>query len=335
MRRIISFSLVLVLLIGTAVTVCATEEPGPGADLYPPAYTFDSEYELSYEDIPVYGTGYYNGSEQFDMSKNTGDSRPTSTYANASFVGAAYSLVSTFPQWYSYDFLDLQLLLDTGSVTSISAYIGDLNIPIEYGYVGSQTFTGDTFNLTVRLDIRGISFTNDAHPVLQVQGVMHTEERSSYTLVAASGVKIVNDPNLSWMESILDALHDFHQNVVAWFDLLLRSIGTWFNELEASFDASIQKVVDAINGDSSAGDQMGADVAEKTEQLEQIGAAFDSVERPAVDDINMSVDAYVSPEDLTLLTAGLTAAIVDSPMMSVLMMAFILATVGYILYGKK
>ncbi|MBQ9839096.1 MAG: hypothetical protein IJO56_06385 [Oscillospiraceae bacterium] len=334
MRRKIAIFLVLVALLSCATMPAAASEI-PGADSDPEPYYFDSEYQLSYEDIPMYGTGFYPGG-LFDMSKNTGDSRPTYTFVPESTASSSeYSLVLTMPEWYGYDFLDIQVHLDVLSITSISAVLGDVIIPFETSTLPADSFDSQDIYLTCRLDLRGLSYTTSSDPVLDIRGSISYDYQSEFYLNSASGVTIVNDPDLSFFDSLLDALHDMHVNIVRWFEVTIVEMGSWFNNLESSFDASIQKVVDAINGDSSAGDEFGSEIETQASKLEEMGAVFDSVERPDLDDVQMSVDAYLSPADLHNSTAGLSAAISSGPILSVFMMALILATVGYILYGKK
>lgn len=269
------------------------------------------------------------------MTKNVGDSKPTYTIIPDTGLSNFFVLYCTTPVWYGYDFIDIQVLLNVAKVSSISAALGDVIIPIEYNYTSHEYFEGSSFFLTVRMDLRGIEYTSAVDPILTITGSCNWDDTSMVTLTACSGVNIVNDPHLSFFGSILDAIHDLHSNVASWFELQTVSIGKWFKDLEASFDASIQKVVDAINGDQTAGDEFGNEVAEKSEALENIGAAFDSVERPDIDKVEMSVDAYLSPVDLHNSTAGLSSAISSGPILSVLMISIIMATIGYILYGKK
>lgn len=333
MRRYIAIFLVLVALL-SCVTVTAAADVSTGGILDPAPYTFDSEYELSYEDAPLYGTGSYPGGN-FDMTKNVGDSKPTYTYISAGSSDREFWLVLTTPTWSNYDFIDVQVHMDVSHITSVSAALGDLSIPIVTSYISSSAFDGQDYYLTIRMDLRGIEFTAAADPVVTVCGMTSWEYQSYISLTACSGVRIVNDPNLSFFEILLDAVHDFHTNMANWFDLQIASMGKWFNDLESSFDASIQKVVDAINGDQTAGEEFGSAVETQASKLEEMGQVFDSVERPEVENVQMSVDAYLSPADLHSATAGLSAAISSGPLLSVFMMALIMATVGYILYGKR
>ncbi len=331
MKRTVAIILILLALL----SCMAVSASASGAYLDPVPYTFDSDYRLSYTNIRLKAWGTYAGSENFDMTKNYGDTKPTYTYISGGQSARDFNLMLSSPDWRGYDFLDIQLSLDVASISSISANLGSVVIPFEQSYVSSAAFDDQSHYLTLRLDLRGLDVSSQINPEISVRGLLYWEHRSLVALTACSGVTIRNNPILSFFDSILGALSDMHTNIAHWFDLQITSFGTWFKDLEASFDASIQKVVDAIKGDSSAGESFGQQVDQKSEELQSMGEAFESVQRPDVGSVQMNVNAYLSPEDLHLATSGLSAAISSGPILNVFMMALIMATVGYILYGKK
>lgn len=333
MKRFCSVLFVLLFICFLPLTVGASEISGADSD--PEPYYFDSEYQLSYEDIPMYGTGFYPDG-LFDMSKNTGDTRPTYTFVPESTASSSeYSLVLTMPEWYGYDFLDIQVHLDVLTISSIHAVLGDVIIPFETSVIPSEGWDSQDIYLTCRLDLRGLSYTTTSDPVLDIRGSISFDYQSEFYLNAASGVTIVNDPNISFFDSLLDALHDMHVNIVRWFEVTIVDMGSWFNNLESSFDASIQKVVDAINGDSSAGDDFGAAVETQAAELQQMGEIFDSVQQPDIDSVDISVDTYVDQGSLILATTGITEIMSNDIFIQVFMMSIIMATAGYVLFGKR
>lgn len=331
MKRTFAIILVLVALLSCMAVSAAAS----GAYLDPVPYTFDSEFRLTYKDIRLKAWGTYADSENFDMTKNYSDNKLTYTYINGGSSPRDFNLMLSSPDWRGYDFLDIQLALDVSNISSISANLGSVSIPFEQSYVTSAAFDDQSHYLTLRLDLRGLDVSTQTNIEISVRGLLYWENTSLVALTACSGVTIRNDPVLNFFDSILGALSDMHTNIAHWFDLQITSFGTWFRDLEASFDASIQKVVDAIKGDTSAGESFGQEVDKKTEELQSMGEAFDSVQRPDVGSVPMNVDAYLSPEDLHMATSGLSAAISTGPILSIFMMALIMATVGYILYGKK
>lgn len=213
MKHITAIFLVLVVLIGAlAVSASASD-----LDFSPVEYGFVTEYKLHYEDTQLHASGIYLGTENFDMTKNVGDTKPTYTYISADSDSRDFELWLTTPIWEGYDFIDVQLQFRVSHITSISATLGDVNIPIEYGYISDSAFDGQSFYLTVRMDLRGLESTS-ADPVLKVCGMISWEYTSLVALTACSGVTIIQDPELNFFESILAAIADFRNSIGSWLE---------------------------------------------------------------------------------------------------------------------
>lgn len=373
MKRFLSIICVLLALISCMAVSASASSPGVVLDPVP--YSFDSEYRFSYADARLAGWGYGYG-QNFSLTKNFGDSKPTFYYISADqYSDQEFVMALSTPDFMHYDFMDVQLQLDISSISSISCNFGSQSVPFEKSFISSYGFEGQQYIVTLRLDLRGLDRSYGYNPQIEIRGMCHFDQTSMVALLACNGLTIINDPELDFFDSILVALSDMHTNISHWFDLQIRTFGslftdlksflddmllqiddslvsiysyliagfqyqnekleTWFNDLEASFDATIQKAVNAIKGDSSPGDAFGQQVDQKTEELQNMGEVFDSVDRPDVGSVQMNVDAYLSPEDLHMATAGLSSAISSGPILSIFMMALIMATVGYILYGKK
>jgi hypothetical protein len=62
---------------------------------------------------------------------------------------------------------------------------------------------------------------------------------------------------------------------------------------------------------------------------------MDSVTKPAIQDINVSLDQYVKPADVQVLATPLTVFLEADLFRTMIIMSILLATVSFTLYGKR
>lgn len=113
------------------------------------------------------------------------------------------------------------------------------------------------------------------------------------------------------------------------------ALRTHFQNLDQWIETQTDTLVTTIKGDASAGDDFQDDVADKDDELDQMQDVMDSVTRPALDKIDVSVDSYVTQADVTTLTSPLLVFLTGDIFGPIAIMSILMATVGYVLYGKR
>lgn len=232
--------------------------------------------------------------------------------SNASFDASFWIL-----NWERYDYFDLILQVDTYVINSISAYAGSISVPIDISYVDAGTSYGAHYYITCRIDLRGLDKSGD----------------DPYLLVTGIGVSGVNDFYICSGTGIV-----IEQGVspdVYWYQKLFTAISTGFSNLKTWISNQTSAIVAAITGDTSSGDNFQDDVQEELDELDEAQAVMDSVTKPAVDDINVSVDQYVSETDIQVLATPMAVFFEGAIFSKIIMMSIMLATVSYVLYGKR
>ena len=87
--------------------------------------------------------------------------------------------------------------------------------------------------------------------------------------------------------------------------------------------------------DKAGSDDLQSSVDQAGSELDDLGASLDSVTRPAVDGINTDLSGIVSQVDINTSTSLLTNVMSNNYIGQIISMVAVLATAGYVLYGKR
>ena len=208
--------------------------------------------------------------------------------------------------WKPYDYLDYQVWVDCGNITSISASIGSLNIPCEYSIVLSNVTNTGSFIINVRLDLTGIDRNIDDSPQVIIQGQAKVSALNTVMVLNMSGFVEVPTPN---------------------------TFTYYFQTLKSWLEKQTYEITTAIRGDTSSGDAFKEESSSLVSGLGDISSSMDAVQRPSMDSINMDFTADIGSG--TLLVGSLFSELFSvSWLATVFMASIVIALISYILYGK-
>lgn len=322
----------------------------------------------------------------------------TSDFSQTFFYNYIYS-----NDWKKYDYIDFQLTYNCFSITSVSAVMGNVNVPLEYSYLNDTSIDGNSYFLTVRLDVSQLDKTSDDYPMLVVMGRLDTNTLNSIGFTNCSGVIVGNSDSYlgfhfknlrKWLSSqtssLVSSISSLSSNLNTWIQTQTTAIQTQFTQLKTALSTHFTNLTTAIQtqftqlktalsthftnlttaiqtqftqlktalnthfsnlsswisqqtatleaairGDTAPGNSFQDDVSDKDEQLDDMAEVMDSVTKPAIKDINVSVNQYVKPADMQLLATPLSVFFEADLFRSMIIMSILLATVSFTLYGKR
>lgn len=279
------------------------------------------------------------GSDYLEATWLPGDDPYTISFAGTgyddSFIATLYPL-----NWERYDYFDLVFYMNVSEINSISCEVDGVAVPFDVQYLQTGSTYGDYQRIVVRMDFRGLDRTG-ADPMLQIDGLCLDGSANSIMMVSGTGIVATNtvDADTFWLKELVIACWDFFAEIVekleVWFGNLTASIAYQFESLRNWLRTEFDEIIAAINPETDADEKVAEDVGQKTDELDEVGAALEGVEKPVVDDMDFGVGSMVSSGDVTSYTSGLAWIIGSDIIGSVFMMAFTLAFVAYILYGKR
>ena len=248
------------------------------------------------------------------------------------------------------DFIALTLTVDIRNCLRFS------NSPSPYVLITGCAITGDSINMLTIVNSSGIVET-----AIPDQNVFLFEKLFSKISSHFSNLN-------TWINTQTTAIQTQFTNLSTWITTQTTAIETQFTQLKTSVDnrlVQIYSLIDAwgelnyqhfdnlftdlsnwiqvqtntlesaIRGDTSSGNQFQQEVQQELNELDQAQAVMDSVTKPAIEDINVSVDQYVSQADIQVLASPMAVFFEGEIFSKVIIMSILLATVSYTLYGKK
>lgn len=325
--------------------------------------------------LPAYGlVSYGNGEENTFYYRNDNDYSGCSFPGTDNWLDDAYRAYITLYDVTKFDRIDLQVYLRQLSISSISVTIGNQNIPFTYSYLQSE-YTLDSNLVNISIDSFNLAEYSGTMQITILGDVAYFDEAiSSITILYSSGFVYANDPSveLHFHNKLVSFLSTQFNNISTFFTNLSSSISTnfsnWFSSLSSwigdntalirndlrdwftslwswldtntkSITASIsswgQAIVDAINGDASDADDFKQQVDDSNKELNDMAAVMDSFTTPNIDSINVDVGSFVSSSDISSLTAPMAMLFESDLIVTCIMISIIMATVMFVLYGKR
>lgn len=257
-----------------------------------------------------------------------------------------YSSV-TLSEWKKFDYIDVVIATRCLTLDSVSCRIGDNVIPISYSFVdgsapgfdsatGTDDDTGGSVTLpfaavryvNCRVDLRSLNRTAlTSSPVLVFTGTYQSTSTCYFQLTSVCGhiLNFSTNPFLHIFNKIYSAVTYSVQSVVA-----------QFNKLETWIDDMTSSIVGALTvEDSVAAEQFGDDVADKSEDLNNISGALDSVQKPDSNTVTGDVSGYVDTADVTNFAAPIVVLFDQPLILSIFMTSMTLMLSSYVLFGKR
>lgn len=237
------------------------------------------------------------------------------------------------------DFISTGGVVIPSSFDPLGFYFENLN-----SWISSQTSAIKSLNNNVYSYFQTL-FTQLSGHTETVTGLFGTLGTNLNTLF--SSLESLIDTDFSALTSTISArFNTLSNNLAAWYDSLetvienefskhTSTMSVRFNTLSTNLQAWFNSLELTIKGDAHAGDDFQDDVSGKDQELEDMSSVMDSVTRPALDQIDVSVDSYVTQSDITTLTAPLLVFFTGDVFGPIVIMSILMATVSYVLYGKR
>lgn len=229
-------------------------------------------------------------------------------------------------EWRKYDIIDFQLMYDIFDITSVTAVMGNTNVPLEVSYVKGTSIEGNTFYCSFSMDVSGLDKSSSDYPMIIVYGRLDLATLNSVDFVNCSGRVIGTD---------LNPLTYFLKSINSRLTSILQVVNVHSSNLRSWISSQTDAIVSAIRGDTAPGNDFQDQVSDKDSELKDMAAVMDSVTKPDLNDISVEVNDYVDPNILASSMSGISSVAASPIFSDVLLMAIILATAGYVLYGKR
>lgn len=311
--------------------------------------------EYGHFDEAAHGYGTVNGANDLDIGYNYNSLPNYYMYSySGDYRDTAYRTYYQFPNWRKYDYMDLQLYYVVQNISTISATIGDVNIPFSVSYLENPNITGPNYFVTLRFDLTGIDRTTLDDFEVQIMGNSMMDITGMISIIGCSGYVELNNinPLYYYFRTLQVKLEGWFSNVGTWISnqtsTLTSSLSTWFgnvdtwiktqtNSITASISSWGQKIVDVLTPDTDAADSVVDKTQQQAEQMDYNNNALQQLQRP---DINTGassgdISGIVSPSNTIKYTLFLSR-IMQAPILSeVIMLSMIFSLAAYVLFGKR
>lgn len=229
---------------------------------------------------------------------------------NLFFFRKLSSLLSSLFSTVSQPLIDIYLGVQQWISTHTSTIVTELGV----FYSGVQTWIADFYS--------GVNqwISAQTSTIVTELGVFYSGVQtwlSTQTNTIVGEISVFYSGLKSWIS-------DFYQGVKAWSLEQTNAINSWG-----------QAIVDAINGDASDADKFQQQVDESNKELNDMAAVMDSFTTPNIDSINVDVGSFVSPSDISSLTAPMGMLFESDLVVTCMMISIIMGTVMFVLYGKR
>ncbi len=253
------------------------------------------------------------------MSSPTSPATIRSPFAGSAQHVASGSFTFYSRNWVKYDFVDFYFQIsNVYSLSSIEVSFNEQAIPFESSVVsGSSNVNTLVYTVHVVVDCRGLDRRGVQFPIVTVNASTSGD----------TWVRLLNVTGFVVSSSV--------SPVVSWFQKLNDNLRNWFSSLQASIVAGFDRLISVLSPDPKPGEDFGSTVESQAGQLGEAGDILGSVTRPPVQDFDVQIDSFVDPADVTFLGGVVRPFMENKIVLTVLLMSFTLATLGYVLYGKR
>lgn len=211
--------------------------------------------------------------------------------------------------WQKFDYIDFHFSVWADSVDSVYAALTDGSLlPVDVSYIDSGVDGNlNVFVVRARVDLTEIVRSSTSDLQFIVSGDALGGAYNAFTLFRVSGIIL----------PVTDNLFVF-----------------WFRQLKGWLDSGFSSIVNALGASNdSTGVQENINAA--VGELQQAGAALDSVQRPDIGQVNIDVVGMVDPAGLSGVASIVGLFTGNALIYSIMIMFVTLALISYILYGKR
>lgn len=272
--------------------------------------------------------------------------------ADQDFTNNFLSVFAWTDEWKKYDFIDFMFTISASSINSVACFMGQNIVPIDVSIFSSAHDVYNDFFITIRMDLTSLDRTTSDYPMILIEGNVISGGLTGVAVVNVAGGlwTETHDPELTLLQRIILAISNGFSSMNFWINsqtsALIDSISASFTDLNSwinaqtydlftKIDGAASVIISAIRGDTSPGNEFQEEVDQKDQDLDEMAAVMDSVTKPPVDQINVSVDSIVSPADVQLLATPMAVFFDGQIFSQMIVMSILLATVSFVLFGKR
>ena len=292
--------------------------------------------DVNHYSAPLVCQGFTPSSD-VDLSLHTGDNRPTQVlWTIDSFNDRTFSFTCYSPDWYKYDYLDFQVIASVSEFTSISAVFGETAIPFTVSKIFPANTDGNSYCISVRLDLRGLDRNSSDVPEVTIVGQSNYDGANGFQLAGCSGYIIQRDinPLFYYFKKLTSDISSFFSNLGSTVSTWGQNVFNAVTSVGSKIETWGQKIFNSLNPDSGAADDAINQGSQAADQLTDLTDQMNSLEKPDLSGAG-DISAIISPGDLSSYTVFLST-VVNAPYISqVVMLSLILSLAAYVLFGKR
>lgn len=272
----------------------------------------------------------------------------------------SFSTFTFLDDYKKYDSYDVFFVVKAYSLNSIRVIQGDQDVPFTVNYLASTGTdyeviypaedgqvtpmttnpTNVSYYISIRIDMTQVDRSSSSAPGIAISGTYLPWYESTLTLTSVTGRVVYEGASAAYVY-----FHNLMTNLDSWFEetysglsISISNLKTAIVEelviLQQSLATNANRIISAINGDSTSGDQFKEDSSGLISDLDDISASMDSVERPAMDSIDTDYSADIS--DASTLMVSIFSQVTGVSWLSRIILASVtIGLISYILYGKE
>lgn len=239
----------------------------------------------------------------------------------------------TVYDWRKYDSLTIWGSAVDFPISSIRATLGTLGLPITVSYMeGTEAggyITWDSIE-TGAVDDYGI-YQHDGTGWADLETRPAGKWLYCITIDLSGADRTLGYPIYIYFTGIYEMIWGYTFNcqyVNGSISVADTTQVTWWNRFT--------KFMDGLFGvDDSAADEFESQMESQGQEMQDAVDQLDTMQKPAVSDINVDLSGIVSNSDLTLAASPLSALLSNELFFSMTLISLTLALVAYVLYGKR
>lgn len=198
-----------------------------------------------------------------------------------------------FSDWEKYDRIDLQLKLVGTSLTSVAAFFGDSNLPVEVSEVILASNHNNSTFVTISIDVSGLSRLSSNQPTIVVNGTSRPDETNQLNIFDCAGHVLLDDPSpltvwftrlQTWLSSGFTSVNTGLSGLGTNISTLITSLGTNINSWITSQTSSLETIIGALHQSVINGFK---------NVIYQLGTIMSTHANNIIDNISDGVDAIV------------------------------------------
>ena len=289
------------------------------------------------------------------LKRSYNDANPLTLPNNFSVAGDGstgtyqYLLVPvTITDWRKFDTVTLFGSASTMAISSFRASIGNMGLPYEITYMqavptGFDSDGGMSYEYVSWSETNYYTAPDTPDEGTHEEGFAAGDTWNTSTIVYGGSVLFTVTIDLTGIDrSVSGDLGCFFTAIAS------PGLGYAFNVQDASGTVAVADTsgagwwaritaffTDLLGSDSSAGDEFASEMGSQAQEMQGAVDQMNEMTRPSVDDVQVTIDEYVTPDDMAAV-GDMVGGLMENPLvLSMVMISLVLSLAAYIVYGKR